>query len=116
MRVPAGGGGHGCGVERQDVAFVAHRDAQVGGQPVAGDHDARGGGDIDDLPADRVETTTAAPANSGAPVAVAAVGHQRLPGGGAGLADHHRVWRRYRGQRFGRGNHRDRGASVGGGP
>ena len=63
------------------MAVVAHRDAQaVGGQPVAGDHDARSGGDIDDLPADRVrDDHLRAGQLRGHRVPVAPVGHQRLP-------------------------------------
>lgn len=50
-------------------------------------------------------------------VAIAAVGHQRLPGDGPRLAQHHRIRaRRHRRQRFADGDGQHRGLAVGGGP
>ena len=52
---PVAAVGHRGGVQGDDVAAVAHHDPEaVGGQPVPGDHDPGGGGDVAELAADRV--------------------------------------------------------------
>lgn len=68
MRSPGIGRGHRCDVEGNDVSAVAdHHPQAVGGQAMAGDDDAGGGGDVEELGPTGWDTLTMAAASSGAP-------------------------------------------------
>ncbi len=97
---------------------LLHHPQAVGGHPVTGDDDAAAGGDVAELATDGVTDHNLRCREFGwHRVPVAAIGHQCLARGRPGFCEDHRIRHRRQGlQRFGLGDHGDRGAAIGGGP
>ena len=91
------------------TAVAHHHPEPVSGHTMPSDHDPARGGDIEEVTSDwMADHDLGGGQFRGHRVAVAAVGHHRLPRCGAGLGDDHWIGqRRHRGQGLGFGHHGD---------